>query len=54
MELSKVNQGFRDDEGNPIEDDTNERSRQESESIKQARSGLNYDTILDEIGQFGR
>ena len=55
MELSQVNKGFNDDDGNPIEDVV------EGKGTKSVRNpcslenpGLNYDTILDEIGQFGR
>ena len=59
MELSHVNEGFRGDDGTPIEDDTKEKKRN-THSIVASSSGsistscLNYDNILDEIGQFGR
>ena len=54
MESSKLNQGFRGDDGNSNKDDSDESSHQESKSNKNTNSSLNYDKILDEIGQFGR
>ena len=62
MELSHVNEGFRGDDGVPIEDDTKEKKRNSgndpsivgSASGSISTSSLNYDNILDEIGQFGR
>ena len=55
MELSQVNKGFTNDDGKPIEQGTDEK---ETRSVRSSGSGsspgLNYDHILDEIGQFGR
>ena len=53
MELSQVNKGFSDDDGKPIEDVVD---KKETKSFRNTSvsPGLNYDNILDEIGQFGR
>ena len=53
VELSEVNKGFVYDEETSIEGATDKKVYGTSDTTK-AKQGLNYDVILDEIGQFGR
>jgi hypothetical protein len=53
MELSNVNKGFTHDDGKSIEVVENDKDRR-SDGNKNANPSINYDKILDEIGQFGR
>ena len=57
MEMSKVNKAFDYDSEKSIQNVTRDiDARQEDESgpDSDSNSGLNYDKILEEIGQFGR
>ena len=53
MELSNVNEGFTNDDGESIEDVGNDNDSS-SDGNENASPSINYDKILDEIGQFGR
>ena len=53
MEMSNVNKAFTNDDGKSIESVTNDKDIVSRENKEEPR-GLNYDKILDEIGQFGR
>ena len=53
--MSKVNKAFDYDSEKSIQNVTRDiDARQEDESCPDSDPGLNYDKILEEIGQFGR
>ena len=53
--MSKVNKAFDYDSEKSIQNVTRDiDARQEDESGPDSDPGLNYDKILEEIGQFGR
>ena len=59
MEMSKVNKAFDYDSEKSIQNVTRDidvRPKDDSGSVSNSNSdsGLNYDKILEEIGQFGR
>ena len=55
MEMSKVNKAFDYDSEKSIQNVTRDiDARQEDGSGSDSDPGLNYDKILEEIGQFGR
>ena len=53
MELSNVNKGFAHDDGKSIEDVENDKDKI-SDGNRKENPNINYDRILEEIGQFGR